>query len=622
MSRAPIRMVMVMAVAVALVATACTSKSTSTPGGSSSSPTAATKGGVYRVGVSSFELTDSFDPTGEYSTTGWSVLQTMLRTLVVYKFAPGGPGTQLVPDLATEVPTPTDGGLTYTFHLRPGIKFAPPVNREITSQDVAYAFERINTIPLAAQYPGYYQGTVVGMDPSKTIAPISGIETPDAHTIIFHLTKPAGDFPARLTLPAAAPIPPEVGDCFMKPGGYGRNVVSSGPYMIQGSGAVDISSCSAIEPASGFDPTTSLTLVRNPNYDPTTDPASGRLNYVDGIQFTIDTNVTDIFNKIQQGDLDASWADVPPKAVLARYLTDPNLKPYLKTGPQDGHVFSLLMNLTVPPFDDIHVRKAVNLILDKGAMQRAFGGSVAGQIATHYIPPFVLGGALETYDPYATPGFHGSLPAAEAEMKQSQYDTNQDGKCDVSVCENLVMINKNISPWTDIEPIVVDGLAQIGIIVNPRELEPGSSYNVLNRPKNRIPLGLNGSWTYDYPDPASYTVQFISGSISAEGNINAPLVGLTPEMAKSLGIPYPSGGVPSIDKQNDECQAMSGDARMQCFVTLEQYFTEDVVPMAPYLWANLLTVVGSDVTRWESDPMSTSTSFTQVAVDNSLTVSP
>lgn len=612
-----VRSVVAVSAVLALVATGCGNNGKSAGG---ESPAAVEAGGVYRVGVSGFELTDGFDPTGEYSTTGWSVLQTMVRTLVVYRFAPGAEGTQIVPDIATEVPVPTDGGLTYTFHIRQGAMFGPPLNRQITSDDVAYAFERINATPLASQYPGYYQGTIEGMEPSDTVAPISGIETPDDSTVIFHLTRPTGDFLARLTLPAAAPMPREVGSCFSKPGGYGRNVVSSGPYMIQGSADVDASSCDTIEPVTGFDPTSFLRLVRNPAYDKASDPESNRLNYVDGMEFTIDTNVSDIFAKIEAGELDASWYDPPPKAVLQRYLTDADLKDNLKVGPPDGHVYSILMNLTVPPFDDVHVRKAVNLILDKASMQRAFGGDLAGPIATGYIPPYILGGALEGWDPFATPGSAGSLELAQQELKQSRYDPDQNGVCDEDVCKNLVMINKNVAPWTDMEAVVVDSLAKIGIEVVPRELEPGSSYNVLNRPKNRIPLGMNGSWVYDYPDPASYTVQFLSSSISAEGNINAPLVGLTPEMAKELGIPYPGDGVPSIDAQNDECQAEVGDVRMACFVELDKYLTEQVVPMAPYLWLNLLTVVGDHVTRWESDPMSTSTSFTQVAVDNGLSI--
>src|SRR5437773_412591 len=178
------------AAAVALVGAACTGGTTSPPSPTASSAGIAT-GGVYRVGVTSIGLTGGFDPTGEYAIPGWALLDTMVRTLVTFKYAPGAAGTTLVPDLATSLPTPTDGGLTYTFHLKPGIKFGPPLDREITSQDVAYAFERINAAPLVAQYGLYYNGVIVGMTgTAKTAVPISGIETPDPQTIVFHLNQP------------------------------------------------------------------------------------------------------------------------------------------------------------------------------------------------------------------------------------------------------------------------------------------------------------------------------------------------------------------------------------------------------------------------------------------------
>ncbi len=88
-------------------------------------------GGVYRVAFEqSFGFTDGFDPTGEYYTYSWAIESNlMIRTLVGYDHVAGPAGNKLVPDLATTVPTPTDGGKTYTFHLKHGVKFGPPVSR-------------------------------------------------------------------------------------------------------------------------------------------------------------------------------------------------------------------------------------------------------------------------------------------------------------------------------------------------------------------------------------------------------------------------------------------------------------------------------------------------------------
>ncbi len=580
------------------------------------------RGGIYRVGVSTFGNTDSLDPTGEYGIPGWGVLDALQRTLVTFRFAPGAAGTELVPDLATTVPQPSTDGLTYTFHLKSGIKFGPPLNREITSSDIAYAFERINAKPLVAQYGFYFDGVIQGMTgKAPTPEPISGIDTPDPSTIVFHLTRPTGDFLYRLTLPATAPIPAEIAKCFPTAGGYGRDLVASGPYMIDGSQNIDPTSCSTIKPVSGFDPARFLTLVRNPSYDPATDRQSGRKAYVDGIEITIDTSIPDIFEKVQTGALDASWYDLPPATILQRYLSDPNLRPHVYSFP-NGNVQFISMNLTHPPFDDIHVRKAVNYIIDKAALQQSWSGSISGQIATHIVPPFVFHGQMsETFDPYATPNEAGSLQKAMAEMKLSKYDPKQDGKCDVAACKNLVLINQNIPPWTTMEPFVVQDLAKIGIEVKPRELETGAAYNTVQRVANDVPISMNANWAYDYVDAYTYLFpMFDSQSISANGNPNTSLTGLTPEMAKQLGISYPAGGVPSVDSKIAVCEAQSGATRAACWASLDKYLMEDVVPYVPYLWSNVIVITGNDVTHFEADPISQGTTFTQVAVSNNLSI--
>src|SRR5262245_24628911 len=116
------------------------------------------KGGTYRVGwESSFGWTDSFDPTGEYLANAFAInTNLLLRGLIGYNHVAGPAGAVIVPDLATSVPKPTNGGKRYTFHLKNGVKWAPPLNREITSKDVAYAFDRAADPKNGAQYGFYY----------------------------------------------------------------------------------------------------------------------------------------------------------------------------------------------------------------------------------------------------------------------------------------------------------------------------------------------------------------------------------------------------------------------------------------------------------------------------------
>jgi len=611
-----------LALAVTLVAAACGGGGGTTSGGSSSG--SVQKGGVYRTATTDFGFTGAFDPTGEYLATAFTYYNALLRTLVATKHVAGAAGNKLYPDLATAMPTISSDGLTYSFKMKPNIKFGPPVNRVITSKDVEYAFERINTASLVAQYGTYYCGVIKGMDcKAKSPAPISGIQTPDDTTIVFNLEAPAGDFLYRLAMPATAPVPQEVGKCFTKAGDYGRFVISSGPYMIQGADKLNASSCSSMKPIAGFDPSRKLIMVRNPSYDQSTDDL--RSNFVNGIQISVDTNVNDIFDKVQSGALDSSYVNQPPKTVLARYITDAKRKSLLHADASD-QTWYITMNLGQPPFDDIHVRKAANLVMDKAAILQAWGGPVWGQIATHIMPPTVLGNQLtQSYDPYNSSGFHGDLAKAQAEMKQSRYDTNKDGTCDAPQCKNLVIVSRNVPPFTDMEPVVSSDLAKIGITVNPRELATGAAYQTIQTVKNKIPLGMHPSWIKDYADPFTFAFVLFSGkAINPTGNVNYSLVGMTPAQAQSMGIQYPSGErIPVVDGDVANCERLGGTdpARTSCWVSFDKKLMEQVVPWIPYLWSNNITITTPGLTRYVYDQSSSYISLTQIAVGNKVDAS-
>ncbi len=589
--------------------------------GSSGSGGKVTRGGVYRTAVSSFGLTNNMDPVGETEIGfAFSVYDALLRELVTFRHVNGAAGTQIVPDLATSVPTPTDGGLTYTFHLKSGIKFAPPVSREITSKDILYAFQRINDAKLVAQYGYYYVGTIKGMT-GKATSPdnhISGIQTPNSKTIIFHLIKPTGDFLQRLASPAAAPVPPEVAKCYNTPGTYGRDVIASGPYMFQGSAQVNISSCKSIKPMTGFDPTTHITLVRNPSYVPSTDGT--RPSYVNGVQITIDPNIADIFARVQKGQLDGSMIDPPPATVTRQYLTDPSLA-------KDFHsdlinqVESVTMNLDVPPFTNVHVRKAVAWVLDKSAMLRALGGASHYSIATHIIPPTLPGGLPASYDPYKTPGENGDLAKAQAEMKQSPFDPNHDGKCDVSACKKLAFIN--ISQFSAVDTVVQNDLAKIGITIVPRDLSVTTAFTALFTIKEREPMSALGGGYADYTGTYSFAQpNFGSTALSSPVSCcNYSLVGLTRQQAKSYKVPYPSTGIPSVDSVINQCEVLSdGPERSTCWSGLDKTMMTKVMAWVPYIWGRNIVITGPTVTRYVMDVATNSISLTQLAVSNHVSI--
>ena len=631
-----VRLVLLAATVLALagLAAGCGSKksssgsSTTTTSSSSSSGNAvpivgtyengtAEKGGTWKVGIEqSFGFTNNFDPTGEYLGTGINIYENLLlRTLLGYKHAPGAEGNQLIGDLATSVPTPTDGGKTYTFTLRKGVKFGPPVNRAVTSKDVAYAMQRLANPNDGGQYSFYY--TIIkgwneyAAGKAKTI---SGITTPNNQTIVFHLTEPTGDFGYRMSMPATAPIPEEVAKCFDgKPGNYGRDVVSSGPYMIAGANSVNESSCSTIKPMSGYDGAngTHLNLVRNPNYDQSTDPY--RKNYPDKFTFTVDSNADDIYNKVAAGTLDDELASQQPKTIR-QYVTDPNLRKRLLPNVGD-RTWYLTMNMTQPPFDDIHVRKAMNFILDKKAMQKAWGGPVVGSIATHIVPPVLYNNGLAEYDPYSTPDEAGDVAKAAAEMKQSKYDPGKTGKCTAAGCKKVLMIGDVRAVDNRMIPIIQADAAKIGITFTVRQIN--GAYTTIQTTNKNIPISERPGWGKDFADPyAFFGALFAGSSIIPTGNTNYSLVGVTPQLntSKKLGLKGNLNNVPSVDKDIAACEPKLKQERLNCWEALDKKLMTQVVPWVPYLWANNVTIVGPNVTKWKYDQYGDYTAYSQVAV--------
>jgi peptide/nickel transport system substrate-binding protein len=576
-------------------------------------------GGTLRVQTEAFEWTSNFDPTGEYLGTAFGFYSNMLvRTLMGYKHVPGAEGNELVPDIAEGEPEVSEDGMTYTYTLRDGVNFGPPLSRPVTSEDIAYAFKRIGTESIVAQY-GFYYNVIEGMEEftaagglTKNGNEISGIETPDEKTITFHLTQPTGDFNYRVAMPAAGPIPEEVAGCFTKAGEYGRFVISSGPYMIEGSDALDASSCRSLRPLPGFNPNQQLILVRNPDYDQETD--EWRKNYVDRLELTLNTNPEDIFNRIKNGSVEAEIAGVPPE-VAREYTQNEDLQDLMKVESGD-RTWYLTMNLTQPPFDDIHVRKAANWIMDKEGLRRAWGGSSAGEIGHHIVPDVMFNNDLEDYQPYKTEGDAGNLEEAKAEMMQSKYDSNQDGICDAPECNNVLHVTRNTDIWVNMEPVIEQALGQIGIKVVSREFE--DSYTVIQTVKRHVPISSTPGWGKDYADPSTFMVLFDSRSVLPEGNVNYSLVGITPDQAEEVGAEGTIEGVPSVDADIDACnEILDAGERNVCWQELDQKLMEEVVPWVPYLDATNRDVISEAVVNYTYDQFSGEMAWSQVAVDQS-----
>ena len=208
-------------------------------------------------------------------------------------------------------------------------------------------------------------------------------------------------------------------------------------------------------------------LVRNRSWDPATDPL--RAAYADRIELTLGLDEAEIAERVDRAEVDLGFPASQFEQV-ARYRDDPNL---------EGRVFeaeisvfwSLTMNLAVPPFDDVHVRRAVARAIDRAALVELLSepphgpfGISWGEDGTHVAPDALEGQLLRAFDPYPY-----DPEAAQAEMRASTYDRTGDGRCDAAVCRNVRALVMDEGVLLDQAKAIRDDLAEIGIEL---ELDP------------------------------------------------------------------------------------------------------------------------------------------------------
>src|ERR1035437_9406472 len=222
---------------------------------------------------------DSMDPGYAYYALDYEIVYATQRPLYGYK----ANSNTVIPDLATAMPVVSKDGKTVTVHIRSGVHYSAPVNREVTSADVKYAIERGFAGNVANGYATSYFAVLQGAPKKLAATPakvsIPGIETPDKTTLVFHLTQPSGAFIGALVMPLTAPIPEEYAKPFDAAASstYGQHVVATGPYMVANDASGNIKV--------GWNPGTFIHLVRNPNWKKSTDfrPAYlDTINYKEG----------------------------------------------------------------------------------------------------------------------------------------------------------------------------------------------------------------------------------------------------------------------------------------------------------------------------------------------------
>lgn len=612
-----------------LLASACTSSKASS---TSRTVPAVPRGGTLRVGVCCNTLgqmnrPDFLDPQVPFSIASAQrefLRCCLLRTLLSYAGRPTSEGgTILHPDLASGLPEVSDDGLTWTFHLKRGIRYGPPLQDvEITTPDIVRALERTATADIGTEeYVGVYsviEGVRAFADGRAST--ISGLETPDQHTLRVHLTDVTSDLGYRFALPATAPIPPSptgpsapFGAATGHDDRYGRFLVPSGPYMIEGSEDLDPSLPPDQQPRVAGLRSGSMTLVRNPSWSRETDNL--RLAFVDRIEVTT-VRASAAAREIENGAIDILLDGMPSPEQIERYENDPELRDRLFIE-RCNFVTYAPMRLTAPPFDDVHVRRAVNYAFDAEEAARIgsqYRWGAQGYIRylplSHLAPDSTEAGLLEDWDPYPY-----DLEKAKEEMALSRYDHDGDGVCDDVSCRRVPTIESNIGPEPLMDRVWQNGFGAIGIHLDIERLAYGQLLRALSDPRNPATFSLVPWWEAEFPSPAPLFESAFSAAGIGHRAIasNFSLCGASGTQLAAFG--YPDTQVPSVDAKISQCKDLLGPVQQRCWAELDQLLMLQVVPAIPYVGIDEVRIVSERVTRYSVDqPFGAYPALDQIAV--------
>jgi peptide/nickel transport system substrate-binding protein len=513
------------------------------------------------LNVISAEGWEHLDPGASYFQIDYMVVYATQTPL--YTFTPTSDTP--TPLLASGMPVVSDGGKTVTVHIKSGWKFSPPVNRVITSKDVAWAFMRMFSANVQNGYAGGYF-PIVGANPAATTdAPISGISTPNATTIVFHLTKPFGaTMVEALTLPGTSAIPYGYTAKADKssPSTWDSNPTSqvfTGPYMIK-----------------SYKPGQSMTLVRNPNWNRQLDGV--RPAYADQIVWNAGADST-VAARQTLDSTDLLMADTPPASVLQTAYE--SKKTQLSIAPLGSYYAAL--NTAVPPFNNVDLRKAVIAVQNRSAYLLARGGELVGQVMTHFIYPEVpgfqqAGGAAGfNQDFLAHPD--GDMTVACKYMKLAGYP-NCKYTGSYGQYGSVLIVGSNANPGPQEMQVVQTGLNALGFKTTIKAVPQQTMYSKFcGYVKAHVNVCPTAGWIEDFPDPyAALFVPFSGQAIVPINNENWSLLN-DPAVNNAL---------------NAAATLTNTAARYQAFANVDKMIVNDA-PAIPEVWSDNALLEGSKV---------------------------
>ncbi len=412
----------------------------------------------------------TLDPAIGYDWENWSMIKSLFSRLMDYK-----PGTtQLTPDLATSYDISPDG-LTYTFHLRHGVKFHN--GREMTADDVAYSYNR--TVDPKTQSPGQgFFKSIAGYDDAAAgKAPgMSGIKVVDPYTIAITLSKPDATFLQVVALNFAGVVAKE--DVAKWGTDYGHHPDGTGAYYLD-----------------------NWTLGQELVFKRNTDYYVPGMPYLDELDFKIGAEPLTALLQLQKGQIDIAGDGIPPASFLS-VMNDPEQKKLVVQAPQLETSY-LTIKTTMKPFDDLRVRQAISMAINKDRIVKIINGRA--DVANQPLPPGMPG-----YDKDYK-GYSYDPDKAKALLAAAKYDSSQ----------SFDLFVYNTDPNPRIAQAIQQDLAAVGMTVNIKSLDQSVIISGGADPSQE-PLIWSGGmgWIADFPDPSDFYGPILGCAGAVKGGWN------------------------------------------------------------------------------------------------------
>jgi peptide/nickel transport system substrate-binding protein len=505
-----------LAAATALIAAGCGSGSSS-----GSSAAGVVNGGILQAGIPGNP--DHLDPALSDTNEGWEILEATNNGLLTFKKAAGGAGATVVPDIASAMPTVTDGGKTYTFHLRSGVMFGNPINREVKPSDFKFSIERLFRVDSGGV--GFFTGIAGANSYAKTRkGGISGIVADDkAMTITFHLTQPDGTFNDYIATPFA----------FVMPVGTPDKDVSTIPQWRVPTGPYEIT---------GYVPHQSVTIRRNPHFHSWTPNTPD--GHIDGIDVHIGVTPEESVNEVASGQLDWYFESVPPDRLTALKAQYPKqVYPFTR-----NNTTFFVMNERKYPFNKLAVRQAVNYAIDRNALVKIYGGQ--GTPTENIIPP----GFGSAYKPIHL------YPHDINKAKQLIQQAGVEGAA-------VTVWGHNTDPTPAAVQYLAGVLNQIGLKATVKTFDESVYWDTIATEKGDPQIMFN-DWNEDYPEAQDWIDVMLNGEhIVNVGNNDIS-----------------NTNIPAYNKLIDQAKAMPlGAARNALWARLDYLFMKNDAAWAPFM---------------------------------------